>query len=638
VIQKRCKTTGKRVWCYTAPGQTCKKPKTLETTEIPIKQGRGEDYRDFRKRLSELGYEMSLTADKKKKGVTFNKWRRELMKLGYVVSFRVLCSANHGDPTSRRRLYVQCARLGSGKKIVWPNETHCKPDKDGKVPKGMLPWRTARDIIDFSNLGLSIMERKRPLSAKTMRRIIIGLLKFALKSFIVPQQAGGKPVKSVDEPIGAVTTRPGEGIAVPVLLPQFMVPKDAGWDGVNTKSVDEPVSTITTQHRGEGLAQPLLQPCLVQQQGQSTAHTIDAPLNTVLQGPKHFLLNSALIKIKGTGTANSADLPLDTVAAGDMHHALMQAFMMVTDQQGSNGSCVYDKDTPIKTVITKANQAMVNTSMEPVIIQTVHGVDAKNKEFEHTRVKSLDTPLGTVHASGGSYGVMAPFLVPQFGECAKQAPRTHSIDEPVPSVTGHGAGALTTGKLEAFIVPTAHAGGEERAQSVDEPLPVVCGNRGDAALVSGFLRPFTPGQPLPKGPNTDLVVSVLEPLAAELGKTKFAIEGLSPWLYVFYSNGAVGSAIDSPVPTVRTHDSVGLCYPVLEFDGKFFLLDIYFRMLTPRELARAQGFRDDFVFPVTKTKAVSAIGNAVSRNTAMALVLAVVSQDPDVGKHIKDWK
>lgn len=654
VMQKRCSKTGKHMWTYTAPGQTCKKPKTVETTEVPFNREKSEDRRTWCKRLASVGYEMSLTADKRKKGRTFRKWRRELMKLGYIVSHRVICSADYGDPTTRRRLYVQCVRIGSGKVIVWPNTTHCKPDKEGKVAKGMRRWRSARDILDFKNLGTSIIMRSKRLADKTMRRIILGLIKYAFanlsrlrrgvnpKPFMVPKDAGwdGENVRRIDDPVSTITTEHrGEGLAQTKLTP-FALPQQVG--GAQVKSIDDPVGTVTTKP-GEAVVFPHISPFLVQQHGNSTAHGVDAPFNTVVGGPKHYLLNPALIKIKGTSTTNSVDLPLDTVAAQGTHHAIIQAFMMATDQQGSNGSCVHGLEDPVKTVITKQNQAVVSAALEPVVIQTAHGVDEKNAAYEHTRVKSADDTLGAIHAGGGSYAVMqaqmAEFLVPGFGERDGQSPRSHDLEEPVPTVTGQGAGALVTGKLDPFIVSTAHGGGEGRAKSVDDPMPVVCGNRGDGALVQGMLRPFVPGEPMPEGgSNMDLVISILEPLSTELKKTKFTIDGIEPWLYVFYSNGAVGSHIDSPVPTIRTHDSVGLCYPVLEFDGQFFILDIYFRMLTPRELARAQGFRDDFEFPVTKTAAVKAIGNAVSRYTATALVLALLTQDPDVGKYIKEWK
>lgn len=75
-------------------------------------------------------------------------------------------------------------------------------------------------------------------------------------------------------------------------------------------------------------------------------------------------------------------------------------------------------------------------------------------------------------------------------------------------------------------------------------------------------------------------------------------------------------------------------YPVLEINGKFFLLDLKYRMFQVRELARAQGFPDSFQFPGTKTDSVRAIGNSVSCGVAEALTLANETQNPDISHYV----
>ena len=61
-------------------------------------------------------------------------------------------------------------------------------------------------------------------------------------------------------------------------------------------------------------------------------------------------------------------------------------------------------------------------------------------------------------------------------------------------------------------------------------------------------------------------------------------------------------------------------------DGvEFVIIDILFRMLKPAELARAMGFRDDFVWPKTKRDTVRMIGNAVSPCHARALIGAAMA-------------
>jgi DNA (cytosine-5)-methyltransferase 1 len=648
--------------------------KKIETTEIPFKQNRGEDRRDWLKRLSAVGYEMSLIADKSKKGRIFNKWVREMRRMGYRVEWKRLCSADYGDPTSRRRLFVQAVAIESGRKIVWPNPTHCKRDKNGGVPPGLKPWRVARDIIDWSNPGESIFTRRRPLAKTTLFRIATGLIKYGLKEFIVPKDQGwdGQAVKSVDDPVSTLTTNHrGEGLARPGIIPlePYQVPNEGVFGGNQPASVDEPVKTVTAAHGAGSVAQPFL----VQMMGKSTAQSADDPVTAIVGGPKHYLVNPKfLVKLRGTGRSNSVDLPVDTISAGGEHHGLVnmlvEAFMMATDQSGGNGSQTYSADDPVHTTVTKANQAVVNPRVTPLpasVIQVAHGASRAGEEY---RVKSPDEPLGSLTAGGTSFGVLQPNLqkihgrhyterpaepadelvmginaeslekgdqargrrpgkrargnrnshaidgdtgipkspadrddkggtgnpssvplciIPNFGEAPGQAPRVHSVDEPIPTVTGHGAGGLVSGYLTPFIIGTAHAGDDGRVASILEPLATVCGNRGDRAVIR-------------------------------------------PWFYTYYSSGATGQSIDEPVPTARTHDSLGLCYPVLEFNGQFYILDLRFRMLSVRELARAQGFPDSFEFPGTKTDAVKAIGNSVSCGVARALVLATETQVSDI--------
>ena len=55
------------------------------------------------------------------------------------------------------------------------------------------------------------------------------------------------------------------------------------------------------------------------------------------------------------------------------------------------------------------------------------------------------------------------------------------------------------------------------------------------------------------------------------------------------------------------------------------IADIGLRMLSPRELARAQGFGDDYILTGTKENQVQKIGNSVCPPIAAALVRANVS-------------
>jgi DNA (cytosine-5)-methyltransferase 1 len=107
------------------------------------------------------------------KGKTFQAFITSLRSLGYSVDWKILTAADYGDPTTRRRLFIQAVK--GRKRIVWPRITHM----DGTENlMGYQPWRPARDIIDWSIPGTSIFNRKKPLADATIRRIAAGIEKY----------------------------------------------------------------------------------------------------------------------------------------------------------------------------------------------------------------------------------------------------------------------------------------------------------------------------------------------------------------------------------------------------------------------------------------------------------------------------
>ena len=300
--QKRDKN-GVRVWIRfykkgsVYAGKKLTKDKHIETTSIPFLQEKGEHYRHYLNRLSAEWYEPSMIADRAKKGQHFRKWLRAIRKLGYDVTYGVKCSADYGDPTIRKRLFVLAVDKSTGRKNVWPTPTHAKPDAEGNVPAGRKPWRTARNsVIDWSLVGPSLWNRKTPLVDKTFARVVHGWKTYGLSAFFVPKDRGwdGMNVRSVDAPVSTLTTHHrGEGLVEPYFVAFFGNRK--GQDP-RTVSVDDPMHTVECQRR-HGLVEPFL----VELMGQSKSHDVNTPLNTVLNKAKHYLTIPYLLKMRGTG-------------------------------------------------------------------------------------------------------------------------------------------------------------------------------------------------------------------------------------------------------------------------------------------------------------------------------------------------
>ena len=117
--------------------------------------------------------------DPEKKGVYFEEWIRSIWGLGYDVQWRMLNAADYGEATTRVRFFLQARR--DGVPIQWPEPTHAKA-VEGSLMEALPRWRGAKEIIDWSNPGRSLLDdpkyKKRPLSEKTRRRIARGLQRF----------------------------------------------------------------------------------------------------------------------------------------------------------------------------------------------------------------------------------------------------------------------------------------------------------------------------------------------------------------------------------------------------------------------------------------------------------------------------
>src|SRR5262249_34974628 len=98
--------------------------------------------------------------------------------------------------------------------------------------------------------------------------------------------------------------------------------------------------------------------------------------------------------------------------------------------------------------------------------------------------RDVQEPVPTV-ACGGAISLVE-FLVPRYGERDGQAPRTHSVDEPMPTVPPTAQHHLA----QAFILPPLgvhHRNGKaNKPRSVREPVQTIT-SRGGGALVRPFL-------------------------------------------------------------------------------------------------------------------------------------------------------
>lgn len=199
--------------------------------------------------------------------------------------------------------------------------------------------------------------------------------------------------------------------------------------------------------------------------------------------------------------------------------------------------------------------------------------------------RSAFAPLHTVTASSKDHNVViAPTLIQTgYGERAGQRPRHLNLHEPLGTVVAAGS------KHAVVAAYLAQHNGGMVGHDLRKPISTISSRGSQQQLVSAFLAP-----------------------------------------YYGSGSGETGRDLREPAPTVTTRDRLQLV--TVEIQGtEYAITDIGMRMLTPRELYRAQGFPDDYVIDggddmaLSKTAQIRMCGNSVCPPVAAALVRANVA-------------
>lgn len=234
------------------------------------------------------------------------------------------------------------------------------------------------------------------------------------------------------------------------------------------------------------------------------------------------------------------------------------------------------------------------------------------KYYGTATASDVDEPLATVTGQGGKFALCCPFLIGQHGGSVAR-----SVDEPSMTVAGGGAISLTT-PAPFVLPPNGIGGGTERTNrprdAENEPLQTITASRGGGHLVSSWLVPFF-GERAGQDPRTN---DLREPMPTVCGN---GAGGLTSAYLVQYHGQSTARSVDEPMPTATTRDRFALVVPELHPVG----LDIHFRMLKVRELARAMGFPDSYTFTGTKTERRKQVGNAIPCGTARELCYTLLT-------------
>ncbi len=123
------------------------------------------------------------------------------------------------------------------------------------------------------------------------------------------------------------------------------------------------------------------------------------------------------------------------------------------------------------------------------------------------RARGLEEPLPTITAGGGHIGLVQPFVL---GQQSGGAPR--GVGQPLPTIATAGAQAL----VEAFLVPLygEREGQAPRVHSIDEPVPTIPASAVKVALVEPFTISYY---------SNGCVTPITDPLPTVTTRDRFAL-------------------------------------------------------------------------------------------------------------------
>lgn len=380
-------------------------------------------------------------------------------------------------------------------------------------------------------------------------------------------------------------------------------------------------------------------------------------LARIARGMARYVLEAErpfLVSLKGTDRRDSSIYaPHPTVLAGGYHSALI-APSITRFNSGATGS---DMSAPVSTVTANSFIKRPGGAAPLGIAAPYLASYYSHSEGRGKRASNPADPLATV-VTENRHAVVAPVLTyaQQGGACRDARDPHHTI-----CASRKDQNAL----LAATMVQTGYGerqGQAPRALDVEQPLGTVVAGGAKHAPVAAFLAQHHTGV---TGHDAREPLSTI----AASGSHQTPI---AAFFAKYYGTGD-GARTDDPLHTVTVQDrfahvQADMAAPpfgpehvdkarqvaallrrfgvwegdgdfvTLSIDGtEFVVVDIGMRMLTPRELFRAQGFPDDYVIDgvwegldtdaptfreFTKSVQVSCCGNSVSPPVAEALARA----------------
>jgi len=337
-------------------------------------------------------------------GLDYQRWIKAVSDYGYKFDYRILNAADFGALTSRKRFFGQFCR--QNEEIFWPEQTHAAHPENNLFVNHLKKWRAVKEVLDFSDEGESMFDRRKPLVDATWERTYAGLIKFVAggkKEFLLKYNSMSKNktyvAPSVDNPCPTIATQGRLGLC----NVQFIQKAYSGRPEGKVQSINKPAGTITTKDHHQVIflqkyfsgnpenkvaSIELPSPTLTTKDrlafvaayygNGDNVSAIDSPSPTLTTKDRLSLVPSKFIDMQyGNGSPASVDAPAPTVTTNPKHKIVDLKWLM-NPQFKSEGRSI---DKPCFTLIARMDKrppylvdVTTTTSKMPSFIKHIDNV------------------------------------------------------------------------------------------------------------------------------------------------------------------------------------------------------------------------------------------------------------------------
>jgi DNA (cytosine-5)-methyltransferase 1 len=354
----------------------------------------------------------------------------------------------------------------------------------------------------------------------------------------------------------------------------------------------------------------------------------DATMQRIARGMWKFVLgpdaNPFIVKFRFDSEGKAITEPLPTITAGNgarpagAGHALGLATPMIVPVTHSDKR-VHDAAQPLPVITTaKGGEFALGAATLVKFKGESPGTDPA-------------APLDTITAQGHGMGALVGTMVQMgYGERPGQDPRALDVEKPLGTIT---AGGGKFAAVSAFMMQANGGFNQTPGHAMDQPTSTIS-TKGAAQqpVVANLvqLRNNCDGRSAHE-PLRTVSASGEHHGVVEYHLSKDHEEGAlrcAAFLMRYHASGGQWADLNDPATTITTKDRLALV--TVWFRGEpWVIVDICLRMLTPRELARAQGFPDDYVLEhghdgrkFSQATQVWMIGNSVPPPLGRAVIAA----------------